>query len=189
MLWRGDSWCFGPSPVKHLPLKMLSCNPNIACYLCAEDVSSQLFLTELRGPRATLLPVSTMAMALGSLRAPRLPCLDPSEEASVDKTYFQMGVLGRSLVQGASPLFSLAHECCPAGLVGRERLRGREGGFGTGASGGSHAHCSLGALPSSCLLAGGPKPQVVIWGRMYPFQALLVNPAILVWFESVLEPV
>lgn len=129
----------------------------IGCYLCAEDFSSQLFPTELWGPRATLLPVSTMAMAVGSLRAPRLPCLDPSEEASVDKTYFQVGVLGRSLVWGAIPLFSLAHEGCPAGLVGRERLRGWEGGFGTGASGDSHAQCSLGALPFSCLPGWGAK--------------------------------
>lgn len=44
---------------------------------------------------ATLLSVSAIAMVVGFLRAPRLPCLDPSEGASAEKrTRFKVGVLG-----------------------------------------------------------------------------------------------
>ena len=72
---------------------------------------------------ATLLSVSAVAVVVGSLRASRLCCLDPSKGASVEKrAYFKVGNSGGCLVRGASPLFSVASEGRPACVISSERL-------------------------------------------------------------------
>ena len=76
---------------------------------------------------ATVLSVSAFAVAIGSLRASRLCCLDPSKGASAEKrAYFKVGDSGRCLVRGASPLFSVASEGRPVCVISSDRLRGKK---------------------------------------------------------------
>lgn len=84
-------------------------------------LSAELFLPEPFGPVATPFSVSAVAVVVGSLRASRPCCLHPSKGASAEKrAYFKVGDSGGCLMQGASPLFSVASEGCPACVISRE---------------------------------------------------------------------
>lgn len=92
----------------------------IVCYLCSEDFSSQLFLTELWG-LGHLLPVSAMAVVVGSLRARRLCYLMAPLQRKERTSLGSPGVLGAGSKQPT--LHSGA--CGLSFLLGSERLRGR----------------------------------------------------------------